>query len=250
MRYARFLAARPSLQAASVTARTLWVFLAVIVTCLALLTIAASASYTQAGTLTANTTRSLTKAEKLSKALKACKRQPKNRRAACVKRANKKYATHHAVSPTPPTGSATPPTGAVTPPAAGPVAPAGPTLAQVQQQLCKHHCSQAQILNVTIRERGVPRLGTGVSQASGGDNVPSDTWIFPLVVGYDELVQKSHYAPCPPSEPYCVEQLVTETETYHWTEKENAQLANSGAWSFYLVTGSATCEPAIASCPT
>jgi catechol 2,3-dioxygenase-like lactoylglutathione lyase family enzyme len=108
----------------------------------------------------------------------------------------------------------------------------------------------AEILNVTIRERGVPRLGTGVSQQRGGDNVPSDTWIFPLVVGYDELVQKSHYAPCPPSEPFCVEQLVTETETYHWTEKENAQLAHSGAWSFYLVTTSATCEPAIASCPT
>jgi hypothetical protein len=198
----------------------------------------------------ASTSKSLTQAQKLSKALKVCNKQPKKKRAACVKRANKKYVTHHAASPKPPTGSATPTTGPVTPPAAGPIAPAGPTLAQIQQQLCEHHCSQAQILNVTIRERGVPRLGTGVSQQSGGDNVPSDTWIFPLVVGYDELVQKSHYAPCPPSEPVCVEQLVTETETYHWTEKENAQLAHSGAWSFYLVTANATCEPAIASCPT
>src|SRR5450759_4929360 len=64
----------------------------------------------------ANTTRSLTQAQKLSKALKACKKQPRKRRAACVKRAKKKYATHHAASPKPPTGSATPPTGSATPP--------------------------------------------------------------------------------------------------------------------------------------
>jgi hypothetical protein len=200
----------------------------------------------------ATATTSLTQAQKLSKALKACKKLPKKKRAACVKRAKGKYATHHAVSPaapTAPSGAATPPTAPVTPPAAGPVAPGGPTLAQVQQDLCEHRCTQAQVLNVTILERGVPRLGTGVSQQRGGDNVPSDTWIFPLLVSYDELAQKGHYAPCPPAEPFCPPVWVTETQTYHQREKTNAQLDHTGAWAFFFVASSTTCEPVIAACP-
>jgi len=103
--------------------------------------------------------------------------------------------------------------------------------------LCEHHCAHAQILNV-ILERGVPRLGTGVSQQRGGDDVPSDTWIFPLLVSYDERVQKGHYALCRYEEPSCPLVWVTEIETYHWTEKERAQLAANGVWAFssYLRT--------------
>ncbi|HEY5046121.1 MAG TPA: hypothetical protein VII53_09730 [Solirubrobacteraceae bacterium] len=40
----------------------------------------------------ATTTKALTRAQKLSKALKACKRRPKKKRATCVKRARKQYA--------------------------------------------------------------------------------------------------------------------------------------------------------------
>jgi hypothetical protein len=201
----------------------------------------------------ATTSKSLTQSQKLTKALKACKKQPKKKRAACVKQAKKKYATHHAIPPTAPTGPATPPTAPVTPPAgpaAGPVAPAGPTLAQVQQQLCSRQCTHAQILNVNILERGVPRLGTGVSTQRGGDNVPSDTWIFPLLVGYDEAQQIGHYSYCPPFEVGCKIVWVPETETYHWTETESADLAANGVWSFYFVHASATCEPPIAACPS
>jgi hypothetical protein len=212
------------------------------------------------GVAAATANKSLTQAQKLSKALKACKKQPKRKRAACIKRAKKKYRPHHALTPAsapsaPLTSSGTPaPAGAPGPapaaPTPGPVAPAPPTLAQVQQQLCEHHCAQGKIENVAILERGVPRLGTGVSQQRGGDNVPADTWIFPLVVGYDELVSIGHYAPCPPEEPFCPPTWVTETETYHWTEKENAQFAANATWAFFYISASAVCEPAIASCPT
>jgi hypothetical protein len=70
--------------------------------------------------------------------------------------------------------------------------------------------------------------------------VPSDTWIFPLVVGYDEPVKIGHFALCPPEEPFCPPVWVTETVTSHWTEKENAQLANNGVWAFFFVSSSAT----------
>jgi hypothetical protein len=80
--------------------------------------------------------------------------------------------------------------------------------------------------------------------------VPSDTWIFPLLVGYDELVQKGHYSLCPPEKPVCPPVWVSETETHHWTEKERAQLAASGEWRFFVVSPSATCEPLTVACPT
>jgi hypothetical protein len=202
---------------------------------------------------TATAASSPTRAQKLSKALKACKKQPRRKRAACVKSAQRKYGTHHTAAPlpgavTPPTGSSTAPT-APSAPAAG---PAGPTLAQVQQSVCEHHsnCDATHpILNLTILERGAPRLGTGLTQQAGGDNVPSDTWIFPLLLSYDEPVQFSHYAACPPSEPFCPPTLVTETETYRWRERTKVQLDHTGAWAFFFAGSSTTCEPAIVACP-
>jgi hypothetical protein len=80
--------------------------------------------------------------------------------------------------------------------------------------------------------------------------VPSDIWVFPLLVGYDELLQKGHYTLCPPERPACPPVWVTETETYHWTEKETAQLSANGVWRFFFVSAGATCEPVIVACPT
>jgi hypothetical protein len=190
----------------------------------------------------ATATTSLTQAQKLSKALKACKKLPKKKRAACVKRAKKKYATHHAVSPaapTAPTGAATPPTAPVTPAAAGPVAPAGPTFAQIEALVCSFHCP---ILSFNILERGVPRLGTGVSTQRGGDGVPSDTWIFPLLVSYDKTEPRIRVGPPPlfESEPY--------TLTLHWRERTNAQIDASGALRIWVQAATETCEPALAGC--
>jgi hypothetical protein len=185
---------------------------------------------------TTTATGSSTQAQKLAKALKACKRLPRSKRAACVKRAKKKYAPHHPA--TTPTGPGTPaPTIPVTP--SGPVAPPAPTLAAIEQLVCFFHCP---ILNFSILERGVPRLGTGVSQQRGGDNVPSDTWIFPLLLSYDKTEQRVRVGPFPTfvSETY--------TLTLHWRERTNAQIDASGALRIFVQAFTETCEPVLAGC--
>jgi hypothetical protein len=206
----------------------------------------------------ATATSSPTRAQKLTKALKACKKLPKKKRAACVRHAKKKYGPLHTPAPLPatgatptglvaPTGSGTTPTAGVTSPA-GPVAPSGPTFAEIQRIECffYYNCDAAHpMLNLTVLERGVPRLGTGVSQQRGGDNVPSDTWIFPLLLSYDAPVQTGHFEPCPPTEPFCVEKWVTETEHYYSRVKTNAQLANTGVWTLSFQASSTTCEPVL-----
>ncbi len=185
--------------------------------------------------------KSLTRAQKLSRALRACRKQPIRKHAACVRRARRQYGPHHApstASPTPATpvpAPATPPTAPASP-AAGPVTPAGPTDAQIQQWVCEHHINCA-IQHLMVLERGAPRLGTGISQASGGDNVPSDTWIFPVLVSFDVRTETT---------------LLyggTEVDIQHTREKIKAQLDHSGAWAFFTAGSSTTCEPVIVSCP-
>jgi hypothetical protein len=197
-----------------------------------------STAVARPATAKSHTAKSLTRAQKLSQALKACKKQPKHKRAVCVRSAKKKYGLHH-VAPTPgttaaPSGPATTPT-PVTPPA-GPVAPAGPTDAQIQQWVCEHHINCA-IQNFMVLERGAPRLGTGVDTTRGGDGVPSDTWIFPLLVSFDVRSE--------------ITLLYggTQTDIQHTREKIKAQYDHTGAWALFTVGSSTTCEPVIASCP-
>jgi hypothetical protein len=194
-----------------------------------------------------------TRAQKLSKALKACKKQPKAKRAACARRAKKKYGPIHHVSPlaavTPPAAVA-PPSPSVTPPApvAAPVAPAAPTFAAIEALVCSFHCP---ILNFNILERGVPRLGTGVDTTRGGDGVPSDTWIFPMLLSYDKTdpTYFRHVA-CPsPSEPcYPAGYNETYTVTLHSREKINAQIDVAGALRIWQQAATETCEPAVVGC--
>jgi hypothetical protein len=188
----------------------------------------------------ATTSRSLTQAQKLSKALKACKKQPKKKRAACVKRAKKKYGTHHAVAPAGPvTAPAAPAPAAPVAPPAGPVGPAAPTFAEIERLVCALYCPMS---SLTVVERGVPRLGSGVSRQSGGDDVASDTWIFPLLLSYDKTEQRVRVGPPPTyvSEPY--------TLTLHWREKTNAQLDASGTLTLHIQAATETCEPVLANC--
>jgi hypothetical protein len=200
----------------------------------------------------ATTSKSLTQAQKLSKTLKVCKKQPKSKRAACVKRANKRYATHHAATApsgpvTPPTGPPTKPTAPVMP-AAGPVVPPAPTFAAIEALVCSFHCP---ILNFNILERGVPRLGTGVDTTRGGDGVPSDTWIFPLLLSYDQSNPNAfRHIACPlPSEScYPAGYNETYTETYHSREKINAQIDAAGGLRIWQQAATQTCEPAVVGC--
>ena len=202
------------------------------------------------------TASSPTRAQKLHKALKACKKQPKRKRAACARHAKKKYGPLHDVSPngaaTPPAAAVTPPAPSVTPPApptvAGPVAPPAPTSAQIEALVCYFHCP---ILNFTIIERGVPRLGTGVDTTRGGDGVPSDTWIFPLLLSYDKTdpTYWRHIA-CPsPSETcYPTGYNETYTMTFHSRERTNAQIDAAGALRIWQQAATTTCEPAVVGC--
>ncbi|HWX75683.1 MAG TPA: hypothetical protein VNZ05_10270, partial [Solirubrobacteraceae bacterium] len=142
----------------------------------------------------ATATTSLTQAQKLSKALKACKKLPtKKKRVACVKRAKKKYGTHPAVTHPPATTPAAPvmtPPASVTPPT-GSVA--GPTLAWLQEQVERFQAGTRftglHIANVTILERGAPHLGSGVAQQYGGDGVLNTTMVYPLKWSFDQMYQ-------------------------------------------------------------
>jgi hypothetical protein len=237
------------------TGRRLWTLgLAALVSCF-MLSVGTSEAAAKA-----TPSKSLTQAQKLSKALKACKKQPKRKRAACVKRAKKKYAPHHAV--TPPTGPATtpttptapvaPPTAPVAPPAGSGVPP-GPTQAWLQQELERdvpHSIgTNLQILNLTILARGTPRPGSGLTEHAGGDGVPSTTWIYPLQYTYDFVYQSLQYVPpCPPSEPFC-----RFTETFHYRTEAQAQFDEFGQWVIRPPSGGGTqsckSEPVtIASC--
>jgi hypothetical protein len=193
----------------------------------------------------ATATTSLTQAQKLSKALKACKKLPKKKRAACVKRAKKKYATHHAVAPTAPTAPTapvTPPTAPVMPPA-GSVA--GPTQAWLQQQVERFAAgtgfTNLQIVNLNILERGTPHLGSGVAQQYGGDGVLNTTWVYPLLYSYDETFRSSRLT---------LQGIEYYTETQHWRTKGYAQLT-AGSSQFELTTQGSTCtsEPTVGTCP-
>jgi hypothetical protein len=114
--------------------------------------------------------------------------------------------------------------------------------------VCSFHCP---ILNFTILEQGVPRLGSGVSTQRGGDGVPSDTWIFPLLVSYDQTNPNAfRHIACPlPSEScYPGGYNETYTETYHSRERINAQIDASGALRIWVQAATQTCEPAVVGC--
>jgi hypothetical protein len=102
---------------------------------------------------------------------------------------------------------------------------------------------------VTILVAGTPRLGTGISVQRGGDDVPSDTWIYPLLYSYDQANQMICHVPTS----YCTGDLnavqsVYYTETTHWRIKANALRDAVGQWVLRTLAGSTTCDPEPAAC--
>jgi hypothetical protein len=189
----------------------------------------------------ATTASAPTRAQKLTKALKACKKQPRAKRAACVRQAKKKYGALHPVSQLP---AVTQPAATVTPPAPVPTSPArvgpvAPTSAQIEALVCSFYCP---LSNFTIIERGVPRLGTGVSTTRGGDGVPSDTWIFPLLLSYDKTESAFRVGPEPTFIPE------TYVLTHHLRERTNAQIDAAGALRIWQQAATDTCEPVVVGC--
>jgi hypothetical protein len=205
-----------------------------------------------ATTSKATATTSLTRAQKLTKALKACKKLPtKKKRAACVKLAKKKYGPQHAVTPaTAPTGSSaaptggattptapvTPPTGAITPLTGG--APPGPTQEWLQHEVERVEAGVVkhgkQVSYVTILARGTPHLGSGVALEYGGDGALPTEWVYPLEYSYEVT--------------YPIEQLIPGTaefevlyiEAEHWQTEANVFFSTLG--HFVLHTHHTTCS--------
>jgi hypothetical protein len=197
-----------------------------------------------------------TRAQKLNRALRACKRQPRRKQAACVRLAKKRYGQHHAAAQPPAPALAAPGVPAPTPPPvpaapSAPLAPAGPTSAWLQQQLVAFAPGHPnlQIVNLNILTRGAPRLGTGVTTQAGGDGVPATTWIFPLLYSYDESYTAERYIG-PPLEPFGLPQFETYSQTEHWRTRDNALLDAAGQLVLRAADGSScVSEPTAGTCP-
>jgi hypothetical protein len=114
--------------------------------------------------------------------------------------------------------------------------------------VCSFYCP---ILNFNILERGLPRLGTGLDTTRGGDGVPSDTWIFPLLLSYDKTdpTYFRHIA-CPSPSETCYPGGYNETYTMtlHWRERTNAQIDAAGGLRIWQQAATETCEPAVVGC--
>jgi hypothetical protein len=98
------------------------------------------------------------------------------------------------------------------------------------------------MVNFNILERGAPRLGTGLDTTRGGDGVPSDTWIFPLLLSYDQSYRAHRVGPGPTYE------SDTYTVTLHLREKINAQIDAAGGLRIWQQAATETCEPAVVGC--
>jgi hypothetical protein len=125
--------------------------------------------------------------------------------------------------------------------------PKGPSLAALQRLECaKFSCDAThQVLQLKVLTRGASRHGTGVSSQRGGDDVPRNVLIFPLLLSYDETSQQGYFTGGG------FDPLVwhTYTQTTHWREKDNVTRDGGGAWVLRFQGSSSTCEPMTTACP-
>jgi hypothetical protein len=81
--------------------------------------------------------------------------------------------------------------------------------------------------------------------------VPTDTWIFPLLLSYDKTDPTAfRHIACPePFEPcYPAGYNETYTLTHHLREKINAQVDAAGTLRIWQQAATDTCEPAVVNC--
>ena len=125
--------------------------------------------------------------------------------------------------------------------------PKGPSLAVLQRLECaKFSCGPTnQVLKLKVLTRGASRHGTGVSSQRGGDDVPRNVLIYPLLLSYDATSQQGYYTGGG------FDPLVwhTYTQTTHWREKDNVLRDGTGAWILRFEASSSTCEPMKTACP-
>jgi hypothetical protein len=128
----------------------------------------------------------------------------------------------------------------------GPSAPAGPSLAKLQALECaKFNCdANTTVTKLTVLTRGAVHRGSGRTARVGGDGIPTNTWVYPMVLSYDETVTTYSYT----GGGYAPIQKVANTEVTHWREKDNVLREPSGAFVLRFVASSSTCEPSPNAC--
>jgi hypothetical protein len=120
-------------------------------------------------------------------------------------------------------------------------APAGPTLPTLQRLQCaKYNCdANTTITNLKVLSRGKAHRGSGRTARAGGDGIPTNTWIYPELMSYDETVTGGHYT----GGGYSPLVWVVTHSTTHTREKDNVLRDPTGAFVLRFVASSSTCEP-------
>jgi hypothetical protein len=122
-----------------------------------------------------------------------------------------------------------------------PTAPAGPTLAQLQTLQCaKYNCSASTtVTNLKVLHRSKAHRGSGRTARVGGDGIPTNTWIYPILMSYDETVTSGHYTGGGLTPLVWV---VTQSVT-HTREKDNLLRDPTRTFTLRFVASSSTCQP-------
>lgn len=127
-----------------------------------------------------------------------------------------------------------------------PAAPAGPSLATLQTLECaKYNCdANTTVTKLTVLTRGAVHRGSGRTARAGGDGIPANTWVYPMLLSYDETVTTYSYT----GGGYAPIQKAANTEVTHWREKDNVLRGPSGVFVLRFVASSSTCEPSPNAC--
>jgi hypothetical protein len=124
--------------------------------------------------------------------------------------------------------------------------PAAPSLAKLQALECaKYNCdANTTVTKLMVLSRGNVHRGSGKTARAGGDGIPTNTWVYPMLLSYDESVTTYSYT----GGGYTPIQKVANTEVTHWREKDNVLREPSGAFVLRFVASSSTCEPSPNAC--
>jgi hypothetical protein len=127
-----------------------------------------------------------------------------------------------------------------------PSAPAGPSLTTLQTLECaKYNCdANTTVTKLMVLSRGKVHRGSGKTARVGGDGIPTNTWVYPMLLSYDESVTTYSYT----GGGYAPIQKVANTEVTHWREKDNVLREPSGVFVLRFVASSSTCEPSPNAC--
>jgi hypothetical protein len=120
-------------------------------------------------------------------------------------------------------------------------APAAPSLATLQRLECaKYNCdANTTVTKMKVLSRGTAHRGSGRTARVGGDGIPTNTWIYPTLVSYDETTTGGYYT----GGGYAPLVWVVTHSTTHTREKDNVLRDPTGAFILRFVASSSTCEP-------